>query len=119
MRSARIINNERGFVKFTAVLLILACIVYVGLKVGIPYYKYSVFKSEAKEIARISVAYSLDRTHTQLYEQAQKLNLPLGDEDIEVKQTAKGVRIITAWSETVDFLGLYQHTFDFSIDVEE
>jgi hypothetical protein len=119
MRIARTINNERGFVKFIFVLLILACIVYVGVKLGIPYYKYSAFKSDAKEFARISVAHTLNRTHTQVYERAQELKIPLNEEDIEVQKTGTGVRIRTEWSETVDFLGMYQHTFDFSVDIEE
>ena len=119
MRRAKVINNESGFIKFIIVMLVLACMVYLGIKLGIPYYKHSALKSDAKEIARIAVAHSINRTHSQIYERAQELKIPLEEEDIEVKKTSTGVRIETAWSETVDFLGIYQHTFDFTVDVEE
>jgi hypothetical protein len=119
MKKAKVLNNESGFFKFIIVMLVLACIVYVGVKVGIPYYKYSALTSDAKEIARITVAHSLNRAHMQVYERAQELKIPLDDEDIEVKETGTGVRIGAAWSETVDFLGIYQHTFNFILDIEE
>jgi hypothetical protein len=119
MKKTKVLNNESGFIKFIFVMLVLACIVYLGIKLGIPYYKYSALKSEAKEIARIGIAQTVDRTHTLVYERAQELKIPLEEEDIEVKRTTNSVLIETAWSETVDFLGIYQHTFDFNIDVEE
>lgn len=119
MRRAKVLNNESGFIKFILVMLVLACMVYIGIKLGIPYYKYSAFKSDAIEIARIGVANNVNTTHTQIYERAQELKIPLEEEDIEVKKTNTSVRIETAWSETVDFLGIYQHTLDFTVDVEE
>jgi hypothetical protein len=119
MRRVKVLNNESGFIKFILVMLVIASMVYMGVKLGIPYYKHSALKSDAKEIARIGVAHTIDRTHTQVYERAQELKIPLEEEDIEVKKTSTGIRIETGWSETVDFLGIYQHTFDFTIDVEE
>jgi hypothetical protein len=119
MKKAKVLNNESGFFKFIIVMLVLACIVYVGIKVGVPYYKYSALNSDAKEIARITVAHSLNRAHMQVYERAQELKIQLNEDDIEVKETGTGVRIGVAWSETVDFLGIYQHTFHFIVDVEE
>jgi len=119
MRRTKVLNNESGFIKFIIVMLVLACIIYVGIKLGIPYYKYSALKSDTKEIARIGIAQPIGRTLTLVYERAQELKIPIEDTDIEVKKTKTTVRIETGWSETVDFLGLYQHTFDFVIDVEE
>ena len=115
----KVLNNESGYIKFIFVMLVLACIVYLGIKLGIPYYKYSALNSEAKEIARIGIAQTVDRTRTLVYERAQELKIPLEEEDIEVKRTTNSVLIETAWSETVDLLGIYQHTFDFNIDIEE
>ena len=118
MRRARTVNNERGAIKALLVIFILACMVYVGFKLGIPYYKYSAFKSEAKEIARISRATQIGRAQTQIYERARDMNIPIEEEDVIVTQTTTGVRVETGWTETVDFLGLYQYTFDFNVDVE-
>jgi hypothetical protein len=119
MKKTKVLNNESGFIKFIIVMLVLASIIYVGIKLGIPYYKYSALKSDSKEIARISVVQPIDRTRTLVYERAQELNIPLEEGDIEVHKTKTSVRIITGWSDTVDFLGIYQYTFDFTITVEE
>jgi len=119
MSRTNALNNESGFIKFIIVMLVLACMVYVGIKLGIPYYKYSAFTSDAKEIARIGVANNIETTLSQVYERALELKIPLEEEDIEVKKTKTSVRIETAWSETIDFLGIYQHTLDFTVDVEE
>jgi len=119
MKRTKVLNNESGFIKFILVMLVLTCMVYVGIKVGIPYYKYSAMKSDAKEIARIGIAQPPSRTLTLTYERAQELKIPLDEEDIDVTKTKKFVRIETQWSETVDFLGLYQHTFNFTLDIQE
>jgi hypothetical protein len=119
MRKTKVLSNESGFIKFIIVMLVLACIIYVGIKLGIPYYKYSALKSDAREIARIGVVQPVDRTRTLVYETAQGLHIPLEEGDIEVHKTKNTVRIITGWSDTVDFLGIYQYTFDFTIHVEE
>lgn len=118
MKKLKILNNEHGFIKFLIVMIVLTCIVYVGIKLGLPYYRYSAFKSDTKELARISVAGTLERTQKQVYNIALDLKIPLEEEDIDVRKFGEGVRIQTSWSETVDFLGIYQHTLDFSIDVE-
>ena len=119
MRKTKALNNESGFIKFIFVMLVLACIIYVGIKLGIPYYEYSALKSDSREIARISVVQPIDRARTLVYERAQELNIPFEEGDIEVHKTKNTVRIITGWSDTVDFLGIYQYTFDFNVNVEE
>jgi hypothetical protein len=118
MKKIKVLNNESGFIKFIFVILVLASIAYVGLKFGIPYYKYSAFKSDAKELARISIG-NTEKTRSQIFERAQELKLPLEENDIEVTKTVKGVRVQVSWSETVDLLGLYQKKIDFSVDEEE
>ena len=118
MRRAITVNNERGTIKAILVILILVCMVYVGVKLGIPYYKYSAFKSEAKAIARIGMATQLGRTQKQIFERAREMNIPVEEGDIVVTQASGVLRVQTEWTETVDFLGIYQHTFDFTVDVE-
>ena len=118
MTNVKVLNNERGFFKFILIILVLASILFVGFKFGVPYYRYSAFKTDTKELARISVG-NADRTREQIFERAQELRLPLEEEDIEVTKTTNGMRVQTSWSETVDILGLYQKKLNFSVDVEE
>lgn len=112
------LRNEKGFIKVVFILAVLALCVYAGIQFGAPYYKYSVFKSDAKQITRIGLG-DVKRTRTMLFEKAQELNLPLEEEDISVVVTTKTMRVKTSWSETVDLFGIYQKELVFSIDIEE
>lgn len=112
-------GNKEGFFKFVFVLLIIAFLMYAGLQFGMPFYRHSSLRSDVEQVARISIAGDVDKTRAQIFELAQELNIPIKEQDIEVIKTARGMRVKTSWSETVDILGLYQKTFDFKIDVEE
>lgn len=111
-------NNEKGFMRFILVTALLIALVYAGINFGIPYYKHSVFRSDVKELARISLG-DTEKTRTQIFERAQELKLPLDAKDIVVTRTDKTVRVRTSWEETVDLMGFYQKTLTFSVDVEE
>jgi len=113
------LGNHEGFFKFVFVLALIAFLIYAGFQFGIPFYRYTSFKSDAEQIARMSVAMDIARTRAQVFERAQEANIPIKEQDIEVIKTVRGTRIKTGWSETVDILGIYQKTYDFKIDVEE
>lgn len=113
------LGNQKGFFKFVFVLGLIAFFMYAGLQFGMPFYRYTSFKTDAAQIARISVAGDIDKTRAQVFERAQESNIPIKEQDIEVIKTTRGMRVKTAWSEEVDILGIYQKTFDFKIDVEE
>lgn len=118
MKKVQMFRNEKGFIKFTVVTLILVFGVYCGIKFGIPYYKHAALRSEAKELARISLG-DADKTRVQLFDKARELKIPLEEKAILVTTTQRSVRIRTSWEEMVDILGYYQTTLKFSIDVEE
>lgn len=119
MKKAQLFGNKEGFFKFVFVLGLIAFLMYAGLQFGMPFYRYTSLRSDAEQIARVSVAGDVDKTRAQIFERAQELNIPIKEKDIEVMKTTRGMRVKTAWSETVDILGIYQKTFDFKIDVEE
>ncbi len=118
MKSGHLYRNEEGFVKFVVVTAILAFCVYAGIAFGIPYYKHAAFRSEAKELARISLG-DVEKTRVQLVEKARELKIPLDERALVVTKTERSVRVKTSWEETVDLLGYYQKKLKFSIDVEE
>jgi hypothetical protein len=113
-----VLRNEKGFIKVAFILAVLALCVYAGIQFGTPYYRYSVFKSDAKEIARIGLG-DVKRTHTMLFDKAKELKLPIEEDDISVVVTDKRVLVKTSWSETVDLFGIYQKELNFNIDIEE
>jgi len=100
-------------------LLILSFLVYSGIKFGMPYYRYVAFKSEIKEIARISAGLKEDEIKNRMFERAQELRITIQKDDIELFTTEKMVQIRTSWFEVVDILGLYRKTLIFSIDSTE
>jgi len=118
MKPCQLFRNEKGFIKFTVVTIILALCVYSGIKFGIPYYKHAALRSEAKELARISLG-DVDKTRVLVFEKARELKIPIEEKAILVTKTERSVRVRTSWEETVDLLGYYQKTLRFNIDVEE
>jgi hypothetical protein len=118
MKTPQSTYSERGFIKFILVIIILISFVYIGILFGIPYYKHSAFQSDVKEIARISLG-DAEKTRSLIFERAQELKLPLEENAIQVTKTAKTLRVKAAWEDTVDILGFYQKTLNFSVDIEE
>jgi hypothetical protein len=101
-------------------LLVLGFLVYAGIQFGMPYYRYLAFKSDTKEIAKISVEFkNEEEIKDKVFERAQELKIPIGREDIEISMAPKYARIRTSWSEVVDILGIYQKTLTFSVDSKE
>jgi hypothetical protein len=117
MKKLKVLNNENGFIKFFFIVAVIVFLVYVGVKFGMPYYKYSAFKSDIKEMVRVSLGDD-NKTKTEVLQRAQELKIPIGEKDVEVKKQGNIVVVTTSWSETVDLLGLYQKTLDFDIAVE-
>ena len=114
----KVLRNEKGYVKFVLIVVILALCAYLGIQFGMPYYRYSVFKADAKEITRTSLG-DIKKTQTLLYERAQELKLPIEENDISVTVQNKTVSVSTSWSETVDLFGIYQKDLNFAVDIEE
>ncbi|GAB4408199.1 MAG: hypothetical protein OHK0032_03570 [Thermodesulfovibrionales bacterium] len=114
----RHLSNTGGFIKPLLCLAVLAIIGYAGFQFGMPYYRYSAFKNEVKEIARLELG-SVEKIKTQVYEAAEGLKIPIEKEDIVVIRKKNTVRVQTSWSVNVDILGLYQRTLNFKIDIEE
>lgn len=112
------LNNEKGYIKVLFVLLLLFFAGYVGVQFGMPYYRYSAFKSDAKEYARIALG-DVKKTEEYLMERATELKIPITKEQILVTKTENTMIVKADWSETVDILGFYQKSLDFNIDLEE
>jgi len=118
MKKEGLLNNENGFFKFAFVTALIVFAMYAGLQFGMPFYRYSTLKTDATELARISVG-DLEKTRAQIAERAEELKLPITEKDIEVVREGKLVRVRASWSETVDMLGLYQKKIVFNLDIKE
>lgn len=118
MKKTRALCNEKGYVKLILITALIVFSFYLGIKFGVPYYKYSAFKSDVKEIARISIG-DPNKTKTDILQRAHELKIPIEENDLEIHKKENTVQVKTSWSETVDVMGLYQKTLDFDVDVEE
>jgi hypothetical protein len=111
-------RNRDGFIKPILIIVVLLLAAYAGLELAVPYYRYSAFKSDVKEITRIGLG-NVEKTKAQVYEAAQEYKIPVEEDDIVVTKKMNTMRVQTSWSATVDIFGIYQKTFNFSVDVEE
>lgn len=118
MKNVKVFDNEKGFIKFVSITALLVFLIYSGIQFGMPFYRYSAFKSDVKELARISLG-NVNRTRTDIFERAKEVNIPLEEDNLIVTRSENRVRVKASWSETVDILGLYQKKLDFTVDVEE
>jgi hypothetical protein len=114
----RCLRGSDGFVKPLLIVAILVIAGYVGLEFGIPQYRYSAFKSEVKEIARLELG-NVEKTRAQVYAAAQEYKIPIEEKDLVLTKKTNTVRVQTSWSTTVDIFGIYQKTLNFTVDVEE
>ena len=117
MKKLTVLNNENGYIKFILIAVLIVFLVYLGVKFGMPYYKYSAFKSDIKEMVRVSLGDD-NKTKTEVLQRAQELKIPIGEKDVVIEKKGNVIIVTTSWSETVDVLGVYQKTLDFDIAVE-
>ncbi len=114
----RTLTNEKGFIKPLITILILIFLVYAGFQFAIPYYKYSAFKSEVKELTRISLGRE-DKLRSMLHNAIDEYNVPVRLDDVYVHKLGKTVQVRISWDDEVDILGIYQKTLFFDIEVTE
>jgi hypothetical protein len=113
-------NNENGWIKPLLSIGILVVIVYSGIQFGMPYYRYSAFKSDATDIARTaSATRDLPRVKEDVYAAARSYDIPVEQDDIKIEKNGDKIHVQTSWSVKVDIFGVYQRTLDFNVDVEE
>ncbi len=119
MKKLNIIKSEKGegLIKFFFFVALIVLAIYVGIQFGIPYYNYSAFKSDAKELAVMNIG-DIEKTKKAVFERAQEIGIPIEEKDILVTKKVNITRVQTEWSETVNIFGIYEKTLEFSVDVE-
>lgn len=114
----RHLGNQHGFLKSLLCIALLVIAGYSGIKFGMPHYRYSSFKYDAKDIARSELG-NLEKIRAKAYETSQRLKIPIDEESIIVTKKGELIHIQASWSETVDIFGYYKKTLKFKIDIEE
>ena len=114
----RYLQDRDGAIKPLLCIALLVISGYIGYQFAIPYYKYSAFKNETKEITRLGLG-SVEKTRAEIYEAAKSFKIPIEEQDIKITPQTNNVRVQIAWSVVVDLFGQYQKTLNFKIDLEE
>jgi hypothetical protein len=119
LKKLDIVKNEKGegLIKFLFVIALIVFVIYTGIQFAIPYYKYSAFKSDAKDLANISIG-SIEKTKQEIFDRAQELKIPIEEKELLVTKKGNVTRVQTSWSETVNIIGIYEKTLEFVLDVE-
>lgn len=114
-----VVSREEGSVKAILVILILIFACYAGFQFAMPYYRHSALKSDAVDLARVSLGQA-DKLRASIIERAGELNVPVRQDKILVERAGPNtMHVSMSWSEEVNILGVYQKTLDFSIDITE
>jgi hypothetical protein len=109
--------GNRGFVKLVFIIAVFVALVFVGFSFGRPYYRYNTLRSYTQDQLEMELG-NLQMIREKVLADAASLNIPLKEENLEVTQDGKRVRVKATWSEVVDFWGYYQKQLDFNMVVE-
>lgn len=100
-------------------LAVVALAVYSGYMLGMPYYKFYAFRSDAADMVKFKSNYPKELKE-KVIQKARDYGVPVSDEAIQIWKTEdKGYRMKASWSETVNILDLYEKTFNFAFEVAE
>jgi hypothetical protein len=110
------IGNE-GLIKGLFLLALLVAIAFVGISFGKPYYRYLVLSSHTRDIMKEEIG-NADIIKERVVAEARELNVPIQEDNIDVRIENKMVKVDAHWSEVVDFWGYYQKRLNFTIHEE-
>ncbi len=106
--------GEKGLVKGIFIILVLVAAAFLLMSYGMPYYRYFVLGSHTRDILQLEIG-DVDTIKTKIMAEAQELNVPLDEENLEVVRDLKIVKVNASWTDTVDFWGYYQTKMNFSM----
>jgi hypothetical protein len=109
--------GEKGLIKGIFIVLVLVAAAFLLISYGTPYYRYYVLGSHTRDILKSEIG-RIETIRTKIMEEANELNVPLDEENLEVVLDKKIIRVNATWTDTVDFWGYYQTKIDFSINEE-
>lgn len=109
--------GREGSITTWLLLLVFIAVVFVGISFGKPYFRYNTLRSHTKDILSSEIS-SLPAIREQVLQEAKELNVPLQDENLEVTEVNKIIKVKATWSETVNFWDYYKKQLDFVMEVE-
>ncbi|MBI5676627.1 MAG: hypothetical protein HZC48_12535 [Nitrospirae bacterium] len=100
-------------------LLVVGLALFSAYQFGVPFYHYLAFKSDLKELSRMnSNQFRQGEMMLKVQEMARDMNIPLKDKNIKLTRDST-YKIEVLWEETVNWLSIYQKTFQFAVDTSQ
>lgn len=109
--------GRQGSITTWLLLAVFGALIFVGISFGRPYFRYNTLRSHTKDIL-LSDLTVLPAIKEQVLHEAKELNIPLSEENLEVTNQNKIIKVKATWSETVNFWDYYQKQLDFVMEVE-
>ena len=118
--SDRTYRDNSGLIpiRWLICILVLALIIYAGVNLGMPYYRYYSLRDDMKNLSEIRPSAASDGEILDMaMAKVTTLNIPIGRDDIVIEHS-DGKRVLkTHWTETVSiFVGRLKREYNFSID---
>ncbi|MCX7793641.1 MAG: hypothetical protein N2257_04455 [Thermodesulfovibrionales bacterium] len=98
-------------------LAIFVAIIYSGIRLGEPYWRYYSFKAKVEDIARFEV--KQEEILPAVMQQAQQIGIPISESDVLISGSRGNYVIETGWTESVNLFDVYEHTYNFQLKVGE
>lgn len=109
--------GNRGSIKVILLILVLVAIAFVGMSYAKPYYKYYTLGSHTRDFLKSDVG-QVEAIKQDVMKNAQELQIPLNESNLNVAIVQKIIKVKATWSDTVDFWGYYQTKLDFVMEEE-
>jgi len=111
--------GEKGFIKTLIWLALLVALIYVGVTLATPYYRYYQFGSHTRDFLMTDIG-EVNTIRKHVLKDAAELGVPLNDRDLTVSAdtSKKRVTVKATWTDTADLFGFYQKSIDFVMEEE-
>ena len=98
--------------------IIVIAVLNAAIRGGTAYWKYYQFKDAAQEIARYAGGTEPNLVHQQVVDKADKLEIPIGPDEISVVRDGDRTTIDASYVQPVEFIPRYTRDIAFKFSVE-
>ena len=99
-------------------LVLVVAVINAAGRGGTAYWKYYQFKDAAQQLVTFGALTPTSTLHGQVMEKADKLEIPIGPDDVTVERNGATTTIEAFYVQPVEFIPRYQYPITFRFAVE-
>jgi hypothetical protein len=115
---SEITRREEYVVKTIIKILIAAAIINAVARGGFAASSYYQLKDDTYQVVTFGAESPTDQIQNQILESAQKLNLPLDADNVEVTRNGLNTTAVVEYTQPVEFFPSYTYPLNFKFTVE-